>query len=321
MKRATQVIVIFLCCSVGKIYGTTDRELTVRSAPVDIKSNIWEFSQESSTSGMTYPFYRQYGDSLITEIWQNNRQWYTIKGDSAMYVGEETRFHKAFYETPIPTSAFGNIWLADDRAADARGRYYHTIELGQEGTYTSSLPVKGKIFFGETVIPAVAVTEIRKFTSHIGPDSITICSIGTKEVSRTRWFVDGDRLPVAMQITEKDFIQDKEISSETYAYHLVADDIPISDEIRRNTEIQQALDNADIIHENGSIIISGDFPTNTTLVLYLSNIQGNRFHQQPLEGITEGLTTQIYLPDMPPGQYIVTISAGTPTDRKVIINI
>ena len=124
-----------------------------------------------------------------------------------------------------------------------------------------------------------------------------------------------------MQITEKDFIQDKERSSETYAYHLVADDIPISDEIRRNTEIQQALDNADIVYENGIIIISGDFPTNTALTLYLSNIQGSRFHQQPLENRTDGFPTEFHLPDLPPGQYIVTVSAGTPTNRKVIINI
>ncbi|MDE6090568.1 MAG: hypothetical protein K2G41_07675 [Duncaniella sp.] len=41
MKRATQVIVIFLCCSVGKIYGTTDRKPSTPAFQLMENTSVW----------------------------------------------------------------------------------------------------------------------------------------------------------------------------------------------------------------------------------------------------------------------------------------
>ncbi len=302
------------------LYGNTDRWLSMEADPVDTESNKWNFNSISQTESR--PFYRLYGDSLIIEIWHGWRQWYAINGDSALYLGEETRFHKAFSKNPLPTSAFGNMWLAGEEPNDARGHYYHTLELGQEGNYKCSLPVKGEMVVeNNNVIPAIAVTETREFLSHIGHDSLSTESSVLKEISRTRWFVEGDILPVAMQTTEKEFIMGAEISSETHTYLLDLTEIPVDEDGMRRKEIQQALDNAEITYDNGIIKVNGSFPMNTILRLYLSNVQGGLFYLEPIEVSTEGMSTELRLPPLPSGQYIATISADTPTDRKIIVTI
>lgn len=306
--------------SVINIYGNTDRWLSMEADDVRSENNKWTFSSISPSK--TSPLYKLYGDSLITEIWRGARQWYAIDEDSIVYIGEETRFHNVFFQRPIPTSAFGNRWHADEVLSKAEGHYYHSLELGLDGNYKSSLPIKGKIIIEENInFPATAVTETKEFTSHIGHSLSAAKSSVSRHISRTRWFIDGDILPVAMQITEKEFLHGKEISSETDTYLVDFSELPIYENFGKLKKIQQALDNVDIINENGKIIIKGNFPHNTILKLYMSNLQGNLFHQEPIEVIANVESTVIPIPHIATGQYIVTISAGTPTNRKIIITI
>ena len=124
-----------------------------------------------------------------------------------------------------------------------------------------------------------------------------------------------------MQTTKKESIRGKEISSKTYTYLLDNTELPINEETVRGMQIQQALDNADITYENNVIRINGFFPSDTRLKLYISNFQGSLFHLEPIEVMAEGKNTEIRLPSLSSGQYIVTISADTPTGRKIIVNI
>ncbi len=320
MKRAVQIIVFLCVISVVNAYGNTDRWLSMEANTVDTENNKWYFTSISQSESS--PFYRLYGDSLIAEIWDNVRQWYAIRGDSNLYLGEESGFHKAFSKNLLPTSAFGNIWLAGEELSVEKGHYYHTLELGQEGSYKCSLPVRGVMILEDNcIIPAVAITETREFKSHIGRDSLSAESSVSKDITRTRWFVEGDILPVAMQTTKKESIRGKEISSKTYTYLLDNTELPINEETVRGMQIQQALDNADITYENNVIRINGFFPSDTRLKLYISNFQGSLFHLEPIEVMAEGKNTEIRLPSLSSGQYIVTISADTPTGRKIIVNI
>lgn len=319
MKRVFKIITIFSIVAIGKAYSANDRILSVETETIDVNNEIWNFIKISDTT--SGPLYRFYGDSLITELSEGTRQWYSVRKDSVFYLGSETRFHKNHTQEPLPTSAFGNIWLAGMDTTFIVGHYYHTLGLSYHEIYKCSLPTKGKIVIGnECVIPAVAVTETRIFNPCVNCDSISNTNLTTKKIIRTRWFVDGEFLPVAMQTIEKDLLQSKEVYSNTHTFILSSEFENINEKIK-NVNIQQLLDNAEIKYDNGIIKIESNFPQNIRLVLYLSNPQGGIFHQKPIENFTDNNTTEFHLPSLPPGQYIVTISAGTPTDRKIIINI
>lgn len=306
--------------SIAKIYGAIDRKLSIETETVDVTHNSWKFIRISDTT--SGPLYRIYGDSLITEVWNGDRQWYSICRDSVLYLGSETRFHKVQTQKSLATSAFGNMWLAGNNTTDALGHYYHTLGMSQNLNYMCSRPISGEIILNdEYVLPAVAITETRVVTRHIiNCDSFPDVELTTKKTVRTRWFIKGDHLPIAMQTSESEIIQDKELYSDTHTFILPLDRNNIDDKIR-HIYLQNLLDNAEIKYDNGIIQIADYFPGNTCLYLYLSNLQGGVYHQKPIEVLTSNYITEIHLPFLPSGQYVITISAGTPTDRKIIINI
>lgn len=320
MEKRFYIIAITLSAvSIATAYGTVDRRLSMETGIVDVKSNRWDFEGPLETDAC--PFYRMYGDSLIAEFWNGGRQWYAVRGDSVFYLGEETRYHKTLTQNPIPTAALGNMWLTGRDTTRTDGHYFHTYSLTQDGIYECTPPIKGEMIIGDDqTVPAVAVTESRKYTSYIWADSLHSTALISKEIHRTRWFIGDDPLPVAMQATIKEFSHGKEISSESKTFLIPMDDL-LSMEETQIGKLQQALDNAEIIYNNGIIKIMADFPQSVRLQLYLSNIQGSVSYQDVLDVIPHSEDVIFRLPSFPPGAYLITLSAGTPTDKKFLINI
>ena len=96
--------------------------------------------------------------------------------------------------------------------------------------------------------------------------------------------------------------------------------VPVDPKEKR-WDFSKSIDMAEIHIDNSLISISGTFPTALTLLLSITNIQGNSLHQVPLEMAEGENLKQVEIPSMPPGQYIMTISSGTPVSRKVVYHI
>ena len=166
---------------------------------------------------------------------------------------------------------------------------------------------------GDTM-PAVAVREIRSY--HRWLVSATLPGL-SREVTRTRWFLEGMRLPVVLQITDITSDSTGVLRSYTEAYRIDSNDL--EDILTPADRLQQALRDADITVESGMVTVSGAFPEGTVLMLSISGLMGNGLMQRELTCDGEGVC-RMSLPSLNPGQYILTVSAGTPANRKVIIN-
>lgn len=296
-----------------------DRRLSMESQKVDAEGTVWDFSQSGRADRC--PMYRSYGDTLVAEIYSGCRQWYGLRNDSAFYMGEETRFYKAVPETPIQTSAFGNPLLLGREDGGTRGVYCRTFALGQDGSYESLYPIRGRLVLAEgNAVSADAVTERRSFTEWLVSDSLPDGLKRTRETVRTRWFVAGDTLPVALQITENVLHNGRKVSSVTSAFIVPASEIAMNEESLREA-VQDALDNARISLSGSMVRIEGDFPADVNLTLHISDIAGSRFHHEPLGATLNSELWEIPLPALPPGQYILTVSAGTPSNRKITVSI
>lgn len=320
MKNQSYIIAAILIIISISIHGFgKDRHLSLQSPVVDIESKIWDFSQTDESN--IHPVYRTYGDSLISEIYNGCRHWYGFRNDSTFYLGEETRFYKTMLDTPVPTAAFANPQLIGADSCTAKGVYYKSFAIGHTGSYESIYPLAGRLFISSgKSINATAITEHRRIVSWLISDTLPEGITKTTEYFRTRWFVDGDPLPIALQYTENMLQNDRVISSASQAFIVSSEEIN-TDNTDDMTTLQQALDNADIAIADGTVRIKGDFPENTILTLFISNIGGNQFHQNPLTAAPNGIYLECRLPYMPPGQYILTISAGTPSSRKIVITI
>lgn len=320
MKTLLQIIVIPILFSSFPLHGEVeDRRLPMQSSKVDVEKTVWDFSL--SEESVRTPLYRVYGDSLIAEVYAGGRQWYGLHNDSTFYLGEETRFYKTLVNEPIPTSAFNTPLLSGRIDYEAEGLYCKSFALGLDGNYESYYPVKGKLIIGEGhEFVADAVTECRRVVSWITTDTIPALLTKTQEFVRTRWFVAGDHLPIALQISETVLHDGHQISSETVTYCMRHDDIHKSEDDGREA-INNAIANAQITVSGGIVRIEGDFPPDVELIMHVSNIAGSQFHQEPIGASFNGSLWEIPLPVLPPGQYILTISAGTPSNRKIPVTL
>ncbi len=309
--------ILFIVLSSVMAHASIDRALGYETTAVDIDKNVWDFSKtEEIKDG---PLYKIYGDTLIAEFWNGCRQWYSILQDSVFYIGEESRFSKIEPDAPIPTSAFGNMWLSGIYEGNSNGIYYKTFALGQHGSYESSLPIEGEIILSPQIsISAKAVTECRRFVTWIHSDTIQGAVSCINNIMRTRWFVNEDPIPVALQITEKTTCNGKELSVLNNTFVVNHDELDIK---KNSNKIKNAIDEAVINVENSILKIEGDFPPHVSLNIYIANLNGNRFYMQSLDTVEGHNRWDISLPQLPAGQYIITISSGGQGHRKVFFII
>ncbi|MDE6267049.1 MAG: hypothetical protein K2M07_06860 [Muribaculaceae bacterium] len=312
MKKYATIFLLTACSLL--LSGFTDTRLGIRVSQVIPDADIWDFSRgEAIDDG---PIYRSYGDTLLTEYFDGNRYWYRFQSDSAFYIGEESRLIKVVPQDTILTAAFGNHSLFGNKEEHGRGTFCRHIALGTTGEYKTMPPVYGKIVLAEgDSLPAIAVQERRKYNEWIGSDSLPGLS---REVIRTRWFIEGVRLPVALQITDITGDSTRIINSYTVAYTVETDDL--ESVIPEKLKEERALRNAAINVENGRITVQGSFPAGTGLTISIAGIMGNGLLQRQVETNDAGECT-ILLPSLSQGQYMLTISTRTPVSRKILFNI
>lgn len=315
----TVAAIFLLLLSAWNMKSAADRILMRRAVPVNTEEKVWDFSQNELTDrGVRY---RLYGDSLMAEIYGGTKQLYELRGDTVRYIGEESRLMRLSPESPLLTSAFGGKAPQSILNENRTGHYCKTFALGQHGSYESSLPTAGILIAGNGYeIPVTAVTERRRFSEWMVSDSLAEAGETIRECVKTRWFTEGDMLPVAFQITENLIFNGRNIKTESEAFILPVEDLDLSDKLLEHI-IQKSLDKAEIRVEDGYISIGGEFPPAVSLTLYISNIQGSSLHQIPVDMSDGDNIRQIEIPPMPSGQYILTVSAGTPVSRKVIFQL
>ncbi|MCM1076945.1 MAG: hypothetical protein NC411_06260 [Bacteroides sp.] len=323
MKIIVQIIAIFWGL-MGSLTYAEDRIFSLETMPVDVRSDMWDFS-DTYDSELPLLFRMYVIDSLMMEYWKGNRQWYKVKNDMVYYIGEWNRNHRTMLNRPVPTSAFGASLFSGRDSTDMTGHYCGTFEIDLGGTYECSKPIKGSLKLSDDyMLDASAISETRSYFIQSHADSIDSPMSDRKEVTRTRWFLEGDPFPVAIQISEKEYSDSRVISSESHTFVLHEWKIPDIDSripLSRTSRSQRALDESTIVCHNGIVYITGDFPENLRLTLSVSNIQGTIFSHEPTDIRADGIEREYRLPDLPPGKYILTVSAGTPTDRKVIVTI
>lgn len=194
-----------------------ERRLSKRCASVDIEKKEWFFSFVEETESA--PFYKVYGDSLVTEMLEGHRQWYGLNKGSATYLGEETKRFKVMLDYPVPTYVFSK---SDSESSDKYLPIGHPRKLvlfGMSGIYESYIPETGYIYTteGEKIV-AKAVTERRISSSRLLSDTIPVGIVPSREDITTRWFAEGDMLPIAMQRSSSVLENGRRVSTETVTY-------------------------------------------------------------------------------------------------------
>ena len=312
MKPIALPTLLLLCSLI--LSGFTDVRLSKRSSAVDPESKVWDFSDGKDADDG--PLYRVYGDTLLTEYFDGIRQWYGFRGDTTFYLGEESRLMKVLPQDTVFTAAFGNSSLFGVHAEHGRGMFCRQFPLGTDGIYRTELPVKGSLILSEgDTIEAVAVREMRSYQRWLNSDTLPGMH---RELMRTRWFIDGIRLPVALQITEITSDSTNVINSFTVAYTIDSGTLDL--QLTQEQIIDRALQNAEITVENGRVSIRGSFPEGTVLMLSVSGLMGNGLIQEELTADETGVY-DMTLPSLATGQYIITVSAGTPVSRKTVLNL
>lgn len=293
----------------------TDTRLENRVTPVESERGVWMFLDVSEAEFP--PVYRMYGDTLLTEYHDGERQWYAFEGDSAFYRGQESRLMKLVPEDRIPTSAFGKYYMSGVYQEVDSGRYCGRYAVGNRGFYRSSAPERVRAVFVENdTVDAVMVTEERVYDRWFIADSL---GAGRVVSSRTRWFIDGFFLPVALSMSETLSDSTGVISRSSASFCMDFDGVEFAP-VSRESRIDLALTAAEIRVENGTVTIGGAFPEGTTLRLHVTDIRGNSVWESEVDhGI--GSVYRCDLPSLPAGQYVVTVSAGTPVSRKVIVTV
>lgn len=310
-----QTVIAFLLLNVASgVWGFTDTRLKCSVTPVESQRGIWDFSEQTLVDDG--PVYRSYGDSLVAEYYDGVRQWYAFEGDSTFFLGSESRLMKILPNAPIPTSAFGNTILSGAYAESDTGRYCRYYRIGNKGAYRSYMPENVKITLAENdTINAMAVTETREYYQWFITDSVAPLHVTD---TRIRWFVAENPLPVALSIAEA-----RGDSTNIISYHSVTYCIE-GDEIRKlkfsGDAVDKVLANSTITFHDGTLTIHGDFSADLQLSLFVTDIRGNLAYETTF--ITTGdNTVHEQLPPLPPGQYVATVSAGTPVNCKAIITV
>ncbi|MDE6009538.1 MAG: hypothetical protein K2G90_10075 [Muribaculaceae bacterium] len=313
MKTRTLSLSILLLTAF--LTSKADRILPVCCLPVDTRKTVWTFRESGTSEQNEGPLYRMYGDTLLTEIFGGKRQWYAFRGDSCLYMGEESRLMKLAPAEPIPTSAFCHQLLGSVVEEKDSGIYCKTYPLTRHGTYESELPVKGELRNGDGISLRVkAVTEIRRVTE--APDSAT----GAEETvvferRRTRWFCAGDTLPIAMQSEERVFVNDTPVRELTSTFIMSAEDFA---DTAAGNDPEDVLQKVRAVLDGDRLLLKGDLPEDMTLSVVLSDIQGMPVMETSLTTGSEWRGAPLTVPPLRPGRYILSIGTGGAV-RKIFL--
>ncbi len=291
----------------------TDRLLSVRCLPVETSDGPWILRAVEDSDDADCPLYRVYGDTLLTEVFMEWRQWYSTRNDSCHYLGGESRRKRLTPTAPIPTSAFGKRSLGSVVEENDSGEYCRTYTLGSHGTYESTLPVEGELTFpGGVTLRAKAVTETRRMGNEETPDEEM-----TRESRRTRWFVGNDPLPVVLQVEERVIHPGGVVNLTSIAYTIDSGDSVFTEE-KVEPSAEEILGNLEASLIGNVLRLWGDVPPSTQFEVSLADIRGMGVAVTLVETGTDGEVRELRLPALTEGRYVLTVRLRE-AERKMLL--
>lgn len=317
-SRSTVFVILVLAfLSASAIGRKLDRRLQI----IDLKGDGWCIAERGDEKG-NGPVYRIYGDTLLCEVFDDVRLWYGIKRDTVMYLGEESRHYDFRLSVPVPTSSFSlNPGLSGEDSSYSTGFVYTTLPAEREYVHTGGEPVRGHLVLEDgRKVAATAVTEKFSYVQSylIDPEK----PVRTREVHRsvTRWFLPGDCLPAVYQITEvTDMGDGSEPEEFTEAYSVDFETAPLDED--RDLDNEWIIDAVNVYVSGGRLVVTGDFPDNVNLEVSISTVSGTVCHTYPSVSNVSNRDIEFLLPSLPAGNYIVTVSAGSPVSKKQFVTI
>lgn len=130
----------------------------------DIRGTIWNLSADCD--GGAEVKYEEYGDSLYSETFEGQRNWYLVKGDTTCFIKEESKL--------MNFAPFEAIHQSEGSVAfQGRGTFSHRQIISEEGVLERSHIRHGRlVLFDNDTLKASLISEVRRFKALI-EDSIS----------------------------------------------------------------------------------------------------------------------------------------------------
>lgn len=325
-KRHT--ILLFVLAAVLAA-GAQEWRLERGVAPVKVEAAVWDMSGGEELSRQEALTLRCYGDSLVSESADGRRRWFERRGDSTLFVVEESRLATIRPTRPPVTAALGDSRLAGDYEFEARGSYSRTFKLAEQGRYETREVRRGQLVVAQcdTLRGIRAIAERRTFTAKIAaeepemPLDAVADSLECYEIATTRWYADGTSMPVAVQ-TEVTVSDATGGGRDGYsrAWVIGGTELKAVKERQRDSRDDAArrLAEARVSAGNGVMTISGDI--DGELTVDISTPGGVNWLQRTV-AVDDSGATEIATGSLPHGQYVVTLASSHPASAKHLVTV
>lgn len=221
MNIRFSVIFLFVLTSCFLAFFELEARLFVRRGPgigVDAEARVWNLSNTVELDAVerrNAPRYhalpvtdgpRRY--VCLSEIVEGRRMRYILDSLSACWQGEETVRMIVCPPEPIESMAFSETSAGhpDGVSYHSSGHYGQDVTVSQDGVYSSWVIGEGLVVLGTDTIHGRMTSERREYTMELSAvkdkacvDTAVQAPVRRYVWQRHRWFVDGERLPVAVQ--------------------------------------------------------------------------------------------------------------------------
>lgn len=286
-------------------------------------AELWDLSQtwETDAAGVRY---KLFGDTLLSEAIDGSRRWYGIADGSVLFIREESTSMYALPDSMLPSSAFGCGGQAGKFALRERGLQDNLYDLSRLGDYETVLPVHGRIVTnaGDTITASMTVEresyyeKISPLYEILRPDDNTD-SLTRRDVVVYRWFVAGERTPVAVQRRVDEILPGNLRQRTETAY--VLDFRCRREDVGDNTEdaARRMLAGASVWCDGGVLRIGIESGGIAEISVDLMSEGGiSYFHD--VYGISGYREIEIAVGGLLPGRYIAAIACRGVAERRVV---
>ena len=309
--------------------GAQEWRLERSVVPVKVDAAIWDMSGGDELSRHEALTYKFYGDTLVRETAEGRRRWFERRGESTLFILEESRLATIRPTVAPATAALGDCRLCGDCDFEARGSYSRTFKLAEQGRYETREVRRGRLVVaqGDTLDGVRAIAERRCFTAKIAADEPVMPldavadSLDRYEIVTTRWFADGVTMPVAVQteVTVSD-TEGRNHDSHSRAWVIGAAEYEtVKSRVRDSREdVVRRLAEAKVTVGDGTMTIKADI--GGRLTVDISTPGGVNMLQRTVTADGSGVTV-ITTGALPHGQYVVTLATDLPASAKHLVTV
>lgn len=269
----------------------------------------------------------------LSEIIEGRRMRYILDGLTVSWQGEETSQMIVCPPSPLPSMAFagshagtnGTNGIQEAKTYHSTGHYGQSVTIGQDGVYSSRLTGDGLIVMGTDTLPGRMTTEKREYTmalsvikSDSGTDSAAQSPARKYVWRRHRWFVDGEKLPVAVQTDARvlDASNGKTLRNRSVLYTVDSPELAMEKSENRKGEKGKIQDETEVEWEGDRIVIRTG--TGGDVVIGITTPDGLPCLTRTAR-LQPGEPFGISVPELSPDRkYIFCITASGRTYKKLI---